>query len=233
MASTILAISTITEMCSVAILRQGEIVSQDQALLGNKHAEQLLPMVACAMKDTRTSFAALDGIAVARGPGSFTGIRIGLAAARGLALAAAKPLIGVGSLDAIAYPARNAGQPILAVLDANRGQIYAQSFTAEGETLSPALVIAPDKITELMLKGAYTVVGTGIGLVRPYLAALSGPNLKLSFDATEGLPRASDVAHVANSRPLKHGRAARVDPLYLRASYAMVAPQKNGIPRND
>ena len=216
MALTILSLATVTEMCSVALWREGRVVVEHQCWLGARHAEKLLPMVAAVMKEGGLNFWDLDKIAVARGPGSFTGIRIGIAAARGLALAASKPLLGVNSLEAIAYGVCSPGRAVLAVLDAKRGQVYAQSFSADCRSLGPPLVVAPADIGRLVGHEEHTVAGTGLNLVRPYLADLMGEKLNFVFDETEGLPRASDVARAGNCRKPEFSDTQEATPIYLR-----------------
>lgn len=220
MSHTILALATVTEMCSAAVWTEGQVLASDQSLLGAKHAEKLLPMISRVMKRAGIEFAELDRIAVAKGPGSFTGIRIGIAAARGLALAASKPLSGVNSLDAMAHGICSGGRPILAVLDAKRGQVYVQSFAPDGVPLSEARVIKPTDIVALLSEHQYTVVGDGLSLIRPYLLKLGDKKLDLIFNETEGLPRATDVALAANFQLRMELVNEEVVPIYLRAADA-------------
>ena len=219
MSHTILALATVTEMCSVAVCSAGQVLANDQSLLGAKHAEKLLPMISKVMQQAEVQFADLDRIAVAKGPGSFTGIRIGISAARGLALAASKPLSGVNSLEALARGIRSDGQPILAVLDAKRGRVYVQICAPSGSPLGKARVIRPPEIVGLLSEQRYAVGGTGLELVRPYLLNSSLKKIDLIFDETEGLPRATDVAFVANQMSVALANE-EVIPIYLRPADA-------------
>jgi len=185
-------------MCSVAVCSEGQVLANDQSLLGTKHAEKLLPMISKVMKQAGVQFTDLDRIAVAKGPGSFTGIRIGISAARGLALAASKPVLGVNSLEALAHGICSTGRPILAGLDAKRGQVYVQICSPGGSPLGEARVIQPPDVVALLSERRYTVGGTGLELIRPYLLKSNLKEIDLVFDETEGLPRAMDVALVAN-----------------------------------
>ena len=216
MSFTILSLATVTEMCSVAVSCEGQVLANDERLLGAKHAEELLPMISGVMKVSGCEFEDLDGIAVAKGPGSFTGIRIGIAAARGLALAASKPLFGVNSLEALAQGICSNGRPILAALDAKRGQVYVQIFTPDSSPLIKARVIKPPDVVALLSGHQYTVGGTGLGLIRPYLLNSSIKELDLIFDETEGLPRATDVAVAANCELSVFLANEEVAPIYLR-----------------
>ena len=216
MSHTILALATVTEMCSAAVWTEGQVLASDQSLLGAKHAEKLLPMISRVMKRAGIEFADLDRIAVAKGPGSFTGTRIGIAAARGLALAVSKPLLGVNSLEALAQGVCSHGRPILAALDAKRGHVYVQIFAPGSSPLSEARVIKPPDVVDLLSEYQYTVGGTGLDLIRPYLLNSSLKELDLIFDETKGLPRATDIALAANCQLSTSLANEEVAPIYLR-----------------
>src|SRR6266702_3656731 len=114
----ILAIDTALEACSVAVFdTEGSSRARSRSLpMARGHAEALMPLIATVMSDARTEFDELDRIAVTVGPGSFTGLRVGVAAARGIALAAGKPVVGLTTLSAIAAPFFEADEsrPLLA-----------------------------------------------------------------------------------------------------------------------
>src|ERR1700749_3269007 len=111
----ILAIDTALEACAVALLDTGtsKVIASESQAMKRGHAEALMPMIARVMKESDLTFAALDRLAVTSGPGSFTGLRVGLSAARGIALAAGKPVVGITTLSAYAAPvgSANAAQP--------------------------------------------------------------------------------------------------------------------------
>jgi tRNA threonylcarbamoyl adenosine modification protein YeaZ len=126
----LLALDTAGPDCAAALARaqsgECEIVAERSETLGRGHAERLIPMIEELLTEASSSFADLGRIAATTGPGSFTGIRVGVAAARGLALALAIPAVGVGSLEALAFDAakeRRAGTAV-AALDAKRGEVY-------------------------------------------------------------------------------------------------------------
>ena len=102
----ILAIDTALDACAAAVLdtSAGKLIAQESQAMKRGHAEALMPLIARVMKASGVAFAALDRIAVTTGPGSFTGLRVGLSAARGIALAAGKPVVGVTTLTAFAAP---------------------------------------------------------------------------------------------------------------------------------
>src|ERR1051326_4463832 len=105
----ILAIDTALDACAAAVLDTGasKLIAVESQTMKRGHAEALMPLVARVMKQAALPFAALDRIAVTTGPGSFTGLRVGLAAARGIALAAHKPIVGLSTLAAFAAPYRS------------------------------------------------------------------------------------------------------------------------------
>lgn len=142
----LLAIDTALEACSVAVVGKGGRPVAISETVGRGHAEYLLGMIARAMDDARLAFSDLDRIAVTVGPGSFTGLRVALAAARGLALVVKCPVVGVGTLEVHAADARAlAGAvPVTAVLDARRGEVYAQRFAADGSPSEPPSVGSPE-----------------------------------------------------------------------------------------
>src|SRR6187455_666726 len=126
LAMRVLAIDTALEACAAAVLdtERGTLASESLPMLRG-HAEALMPLIARVMRQANIPFSALDRIAVTTGPGSFTGLRVGISAARGIALAAGKPAVGVTTLAAFAAPALIVAQgvPVLAVIDARNNQV--------------------------------------------------------------------------------------------------------------
>ena len=130
----ILALESSAKAASVALCRDGVLIAQSQQCSGLTHSCTLLPMAEQMLKNTDTRLADVDAIAVARGPGSFTGVRIGVSTAKGLAWGAQKPAIGVSTLEAMAYHGLAAGEGALvcAAMDARRSQIYNALFEIRG-----------------------------------------------------------------------------------------------------
>src|SRR6516162_5425103 len=138
----ILAIDTALDACAAAVLdtEAGGLVAHESQPMKRGHAEALMPLIARVMHQSGLSFPALDRIAVTTGPGSFTGLRVGIAAARGIALAAKKPAVGLSTLSAYAAPhiASDERFPVVAAIDARHNHVYLQVFAAGG-----SLIVAP------------------------------------------------------------------------------------------
>src|SRR5579871_252090 len=135
----ILAIDTALEACAAAVLdtTTSKVLASESQAMKRGHAEALMPLIARVMRDSGLQFAALDRIAVTSGPGSFTGLRVGLSAARGIALAADKPVVGITTLSAYAAPVvSEAGeQPVISAIDARHDQVYFQAVSGDGSSL--------------------------------------------------------------------------------------------------
>ncbi|HYZ44655.1 MAG TPA: tRNA (adenosine(37)-N6)-threonylcarbamoyltransferase complex dimerization subunit type 1 TsaB [Xanthobacteraceae bacterium] len=134
----VLAIDTALEACSAAVLDPGGGITASESLAMTRgHAETLMPLIARVMNAAGVEFAQLDRIAVTTGPGSFTGLRVGISAARGIALAAGKPAVGLSTLAALAAPliATDDGTQVVAAIDARHEHIYLQVFGINGRTL--------------------------------------------------------------------------------------------------
>jgi tRNA threonylcarbamoyladenosine biosynthesis protein TsaB len=193
---TVLALDSATEACSAALLAAGEVRAARFERRERGHAERLVPMLLAVLAEAGVGFAGLDALAVTIGPGSFTGVRVGLATARGLALAAERPLVGVSSLEAVAAGVEERGGcDILAVLTALPGQVYAQRFDSTLAPLGPPGVLALEAPFALDAGQATLVVGSGADAL---LAAAGGGAPGLMRAAAPELPCAATlVRHVA------------------------------------
>ncbi|HUB76532.1 MAG TPA: tRNA (adenosine(37)-N6)-threonylcarbamoyltransferase complex dimerization subunit type 1 TsaB [Solirubrobacteraceae bacterium] len=154
----VLAIDTATALTSVALLGgAGELEAADTPPPGSRgrHAETVLALARLLLERAACDWRELDLVAAGTGPGGYTGLRIGLATARGVARAAGAPLAGVGTLRALAAPLR--GQTALALIDARRGELFAAAYRDDVEVLAPS-VIAPAQLAGLLPAGA-TAIG--------------------------------------------------------------------------
>lgn len=225
----ILAIDTALEACAAAVLDtvHGGLAEHESEPMLRGHAEALMPMIKRVMDRAGTSFADLDRIAVTVGPGSFTGLRVGIAAARGIALAAAKPAIGLSTLAAYAAPliAADDTQPVAAAVDARHGHVYLQIFGAGGRTLvSPRLASLQEAIQRAAASVSPRLTGTAAELLAASWPA--GERPPAAVDAG----RAPDIGWVARLGAAAQETGAPPKPLYLRAPDAQ--PQNAGqLPR--
>lgn len=212
----LLALDTALDDCAAALLvREGDAVTvvSEVETIGRGHAERLMSTVERLMTRAGATLAAVDAFAVTVGPGSFTGIRVGVAAVRGFALAARKPAVGVSTLEALAHDARALapGRAVFAVLDARKDEVYAQEFAADGAALGRPEVIAPALVTTRARAAAAILVGTGAALV-----AAHAPELEIS--AAPVVPRIETVARLALARlDACGGTCPSPAPLYVRA----------------
>ena len=139
----ILGLASSAKAASAALCRDGELLGQYTQCSGLTHSRTLLPMVEDLLKNTETKLADVDAVAVARGPGSFTGIRIGVAAVKGLCWGAQKPAIGVSTLAAMAWTGVAAGEGsiICCCMDARRQQVYKMCIRDSSSTASPEMML--------------------------------------------------------------------------------------------
>jgi tRNA threonylcarbamoyl adenosine modification protein YeaZ len=211
----VLAIDTALEACSAAVLdtEQGGISARESLPMVCGHAEALLPLIARVMDSAGLEFAALDRIAVTTGPGSFTGLRVGIAAARGLALAAGKPAVGLSTLAAYAAPliAADDTAPVVAVIDARHDHVYLQVFGPGGRTVVTPRIASLREALRAAATGAPRLIGTAAEmLAAAWPADQRAPRL---VDAR----RAPDVDWVARLGAAATDTGVPPKPLYLRA----------------
>jgi tRNA threonylcarbamoyl adenosine modification protein YeaZ len=213
----VLAIDTALEACSAAIFDSVEevIVASDSQLMARGHAEALMPLVAAVMGQATISFTALDRIAVTVGPGSFTGLRVGIAAARGIALATRKPAIGITTLASLAAPyiAADPATPVAAAIDGRHHHVYFQLFGAGGRVLLSPRMVPLTEAVHAASGASARLVGSGAAM----MAALWPRDAKAPEIDERGAPDIDWVARLG-ARADEHDSPAK--PLYLRAAEA-------------
>ena len=224
----VLAVDTATEASSVALLSGGELLSR-YAEGGLSHAQQILGMVEAVLAEAQVSLSMLDGIAASIGPGSFTGVRISVAVAQGLAFGAGLRVAPVSTLEALAFQAMRSGAAnALACLDARMGEVYWGCFAADparGVAASSPPAVGPPESVVLPVPGPHRGIGRGFAAY-PALAAL--PGLELDPDDRRALPNAREFARLGALR-LQLGEGldpADISPLYLRDKVALTEAER-------
>ena len=221
----ILAFETSTEACSVALWNDGEL-RERFGVAPRRHAELALPWAGELLAEAGIARSRVDAVAVGRGPGAFTGVRLGVGLAQGIALALDVPVAPVSTLAALAMQAR--GSRVLAAIDARMGEVYLGAFERDGDgmrALQDEAVGKPDAIA-LPDGDGWEGVGTGWAAVDGALALRVGARVA-SVDAS-ALPHAADVARLA-APMLSRGEGIapeRVEPAYLRNHVALTLAEQ-------
>lgn len=202
----VLALDTCLDACSLAVLDGGVVRAQASHPMGRGHQEAIAPLAQTVMAQAGLTFSDLDRVGVTIGPGSFTGLRVGLAFAKGLGAALSIPVVGVGTLAALSEPLGPG--LVFAVIDARRGQVYLQAFSEGRPLMAPdALDVATAAARLAELSGGRDAVlaGSGAGL----LAELMPAARILEAPACDPAAVARLAAAQTNPAPPR--------PLYLRA----------------
>ena len=211
----ILAIDTALDACAAAVLDTGtsRLIAVESQAMKRGHAEALMPLIARVMKDAALPFAALDRIAVTTGPGSFTGLRVGLSAARGLALAAGKPAVGLTTLSAYAAPivSESGEDPVISAIDARHDQVYFQVVSGNGSSLIRPRVGPIEEVLAASRFGAPHLVGNAARILADRWPKDAPPPVKVD---AQGAP---DISWVAWLGAAVSPNTAAARPFYLRA----------------
>ncbi len=211
----VLAIDTALAACSAAVLdtEQGGIVASESLPMMRGHAEALMPLLARLMDQAGMGFPDIDRVVVTSGPGSFTGLRVGIAAARGIALAADKPAIGLSTLSAYAAPHMAADDrfPVIAAIDARHEHVYLQVFGPGGRTLTAPRLATLREAVRAAADAPACIVGSAALAVA---AALSPAD---AAPAAVDARAAPDIAWVARMGAVLPEGQSPPKPQYLRA----------------
>lgn len=213
----LLALDTSTEACSVALWGDGSVLVERFEIAERTHTQRLLPMVESVLSEGGLTLAALDGLVCTRGPGSFTGIRVGVSAAQGLAFAADIPVLPVSTLAVLAWQGVQAAPDCTrwqVVMDARMGEIYYAGYCWQQQrlsTLAEEQLLAP---TDLSVWNEADVGRIGAGWQLPALA-------EHAVTTDEALPRAAAAAALAAHRLAQEGAGLwlppdALQPVYLR-----------------
>lgn len=220
----ILALDTALEACSVALhdTAGDATLAYASEAMTRGHAEALVPMVERIMRESGRNFNEIDRFAVTVGPGSFTGLRVGLSAARGFGLATGRPVVGISTLATLAAPllAEDDGVPVVAAIDARHENLYIQMLGPAGRVMIPPRQLPLKEAVRAIANGLVRLVGSGAPLLASAWPASAPAPLGITAASTPDpvwLARLAAVVDPAKSEPR---------PLYLREADAK--PQTAG-----
>ena len=222
----ILGLESSAKAASVALMEDGRLLGRSDQNTGLTHSRTLLPMAEALLKNCELTMAQIDAVAVSAGPGSFTGLRIGISAAKGLAWARELPCAGISTLEAMAQNlAHLEGALVVCAMDARRSQVYNAFFAAEGGTLQR---LCPDRAVALA-----TVAEELHGETRPKIVVGDGAQLCYNYLQEAGIPcrlapealrmQSAVGVCICAEAAAKENRlcsAAQLQPVYLRLSQA-------------
>ncbi len=220
----ILGIETATERVSVSIGGHEGVIGLFEVTKGRRHAETLVPAIDFVCKQAGIELAEVSVVAVDVGPGLFTGMRVGLSAAKAIAQALSVPMIGISSLDLLAFPCRHADRVVVPVIDARKGEVfYAMYRQVPGgiqQVAEPAVGPVEDLVADLMARSQDVLV-VGDGAVRYRDEILEGFHCEMGGDAH---PSAGQLVQLAHARALREEwvQPRDIEPVYLRAPDAKI-----------
>ena len=225
---TILAFDSSGACCSAALWAGGRIAARRLEPMSRGQAERLMPMILAAMAEAGCGFGDLTRIAVTVGPGSFTGIRVALAAARGLALAGGLPVAGVTTFDAVLEslpPAATAGRMVGIVMDSKRGDLFTQFYDRDRRPVSGPAILAPESVLA-------AARGAAADCRRGWHCADCEPHLPAGAGIILAPVAHIDAAHVAALAARRNpSELLPPVPLYLRPADVTVAGRKRPSPQ--
>ncbi|HXQ50280.1 MAG TPA: tRNA (adenosine(37)-N6)-threonylcarbamoyltransferase complex dimerization subunit type 1 TsaB [Stellaceae bacterium] len=210
----VLALDCAGRGCAAAVLTASGVAARRVRAMERGQAEALMPMIDDVLAEASMRFADLDLLAVTVGPGSFTGVRIGLAAARGLALATGLPLVGITSFAAAAAgvpPARRGGRPLAVALDSKREEIFLQVFAPDGPVLAAGVMVERAAIEAALPPGPVLVAGDAAARLVSWVPG------RAALASGTGLPDPGDIARLALASWRPGQTLSPPRPLYLRA----------------
>jgi tRNA threonylcarbamoyladenosine biosynthesis protein TsaB len=209
----VLAIDTALEACAAAVLDTERDVVSESSPMVRGHAEALMPLIARVMDRAKTKFAEIDRIVVTTGPGSFTGLRVGISAARGIALATGKPAIGVTTLAAFAAPLidQDDSTGVAVAIDARHDHVYLQLFGSGARTLVAPRIASLHDAARLAASAPTRIVGSAAKALAAAWPAREAPPLSVQEASAPG------IVWVARLGAAAINTATAPKPLYLRA----------------
>jgi len=222
----ILGVSTSTKQVGAAIGGHEGVLASSHSARGKRHAENLAPAIDFVRRQARVELDEISAVAVDIGPGLFTGLRVGIAAAKAVAHALRVPMIGISSLDLLAWPVRHTSREIVAVIDARRGEVFSARYrpTPGGvQRLSEPLVCGPDDLRAELVADDHDYLVVGDGGLR-YAELLDDV---ISVEVGEqhlAYPNAASLVQLAHAKALREDfvKPWQLEPLYLRAPDAEI-----------
>lgn len=218
----VLALDTSTSMCCVGLVSDDAILAEKLLLTEFDHSVWLVKMIDSILRDSSINLGDVDAYGVGLGPGSFTGLRVGLATIKGLALSNPKPLAGIPTLDALAAAAPQPGLQVCPLIDGKRGQVFTALYVQDGrgsmERKTDFLSVEPPKIAEITGNRDTLFIGDGLRTYGPSVKKLLED--RALFSPPElWAPRASIIGRLAIERIKKKDtdRVEEIVPIYVRS----------------
>jgi tRNA threonylcarbamoyladenosine biosynthesis protein TsaB len=226
----ILAVDTATQSCSVAIVQNGAVSAEVTLVRRQTHSKHLMEVIESVVSFAEITLSDLDGFAVTRGPGSFTGLRIGLGTVKGLAAASGKPIVGVSSLSCLATQSCVSSYLICPIMDARKGEVYWAGYRYADNQLNqccPEQVTPPENVLADIVEPCL-FVGDGARLYQELIELRLGQFAHFAPD-DQSIIRGATVAFLSQER-FKSGNiddTAGLTPCYIRRSDAEIKVAKN------
>ena len=213
----ILGIDTSSKFLNIALSEDEDIIKEESHLLDRAQASRLIPIVKELLQKSKTPVKKIDAFIIGLGPGSFTGLRIGVSAVKGFGIAMGKPCIGVASIDAIACNAGEKDRDIVPIIDAKRGQVYAAIYRRKSGRvvrLSDYMVLPIAKLLKKIKRGP-VFLGDGVPLYRENI--LSADKKAIFLEEQYWYPGAGNIIKLGSSRIKKAKKPGldKLTPLYL------------------
>jgi tRNA threonylcarbamoyladenosine biosynthesis protein TsaB len=230
----VLGIESATTVAGIALAEEEKVIAEVTLNTRKTHSQRLMPMLAQMLEEAEMDLADVDGLVVSAGPGSFTGLRIGMATVKGLAFACQKPVAAVSTLDSLAMNLQGNPGLICPVLNARRNEVYVSlyTFTDQGvlKRCEDFQAIAPAQLVDMLSRwqGTVTFVGDGVDAYGRYFLEALGERARLA-SPLQNLPRAANLAWLGLER-LKKGLAedlSTLKPFYIRPSEAELKWQRH------
>jgi tRNA threonylcarbamoyl adenosine modification protein YeaZ len=214
----VLALDTALAACSVCLFdaQRDKVIASESALLGKGHAEALLPMLERVIAKLPGGWSAVDRIGVVVGPGSYTGLRVGISSARAAGLATGRPVVGVTTLSALAAPlvGISEGVPIAAGIDARHGNLFFQLFSPEGRPIEKPAALSVAEAVQIIGDRPVHLVGSASPALNSFLSQTGGTAKSSVAEA------APDIVWVAKLAAATDPKSSPPDPVYVKSAEA-------------